>query len=117
MRFVGLIYTYTLYLSSPGTEQSCRCIQAREFLPTSCRMHRLRANREGKNEAEDLCALSRFLVRRRTVSRHRKFCRVMQELLSNAAHRRNDAKEKGRDGLGTGKGRKWSLSVRAKYEK
>lgn len=44
--------------------------------------------------------------------RHRKFCRVMQELLSNAADRRDEGKEKERKG-----GRKWSLSVRAKYEK
>jgi len=35
----------------------------------------------------------------------------MQELLSN---RRVEGKEKGR---GEGGGRKWSLSVRAKYEK
>lgn len=36
----------------------------------------------------------------------------MQELLSNAADRRDEGKEKEREG-----GRKWSLSVRAKYEK
>jgi len=36
----------------------------------------------------------------------------MQELLSNATDRRVEGREKGRGG-----GRKWSLSVRAKYEK
>jgi len=55
---------------------------------------------------------------RRTIIGRRKFCRVMQELLlSNAAHRRDERKEKGGGGGAAGIERKWSLSVRAKYEK